>query len=52
MAKVKTHQILLQTPFDILKPDITTTLTDSLSQPLEKNPENQEKTHAFSETRH
>ena len=35
MAKIKTHQDLLQTPFDILKPDVTTS-TELLSQPLTK----------------
>jgi len=39
---MKTHQVLLQTPFDILKPDITT-WTDSLTQPLKKTQHQQEK---------
>ena len=35
MAKIKTHQVLLQTPFNILKPDITA-WTHSLTEPLKK----------------
>ena len=38
MVKIKTHQVLLQTPLDILKSDIAT-WTDSLSQPTKDQQE-------------
>ena len=40
--KKRTHQVLLQTAFDILKSDIAT-WTDSLSQPFKKIKDQQEK---------
>ena len=39
MVKIETHQLLLQTPFDILKPDITT-WTHSLTETEDQQEKN------------